>query len=46
MNENITQLTDLYLHPRQVKLNRVCKSYPTIARFANRHMQERMVFFL
>ena len=45
MNENITQLTDLYLHPWQVKLNRVCKSHPTIARFANRHKQERMVFF-
>ena len=29
----------------QVKLNRVCKSHPTIARFANRHKQERMVFF-
>ena len=42
MNENITQLTDLYL---QVKLSRVCKSYPTIARFANRHKQERLVYF-
>ena len=45
MNENITQLTDLYLHTWQVKLSRVCKSYPTISRFANRHKQERMVFF-